>query len=94
MSNEAKEPTASASDPDTASISEPGPPAGKARRKNREGPGEKNLHVEIGRGNWKRLKSHMDTYNKDPARMTPRINVGDVLNRALAELLGGKGKGA
>jgi hypothetical protein len=43
------------------------------------------LHVEIVRANWDRLKSHIDSYNADPKRMTPRLKPADAINAALVE---------
>jgi hypothetical protein len=48
----------------------------------------KKLHVEIARGNWKRLESYIDEFNKNPERMAPKMKQADVINKALAVYLG------
>lgn len=45
------------------------------------------LHVEISPANWKRVKEYLETYNKDPQRITPRFKPAHVINMALAEYL-------
>jgi hypothetical protein len=48
----------------------------------------KKLHVEIARGNWKRLESYIDEFNKNPERIAPKMKQADVINKALAVYLG------
>ena len=45
------------------------------------------LHVEIARGNWKRLAAFIEAYNRDPGRVTPKIKPAHVINDALARYL-------
>lgn len=58
------------------------------KRKKVKGVDSKKLHIEIARGNWKRMDAYISTYNSDPARITPKIGVAHVVNQALAGMLG------
>jgi hypothetical protein len=42
-------------------------------------------HFELSPANSKRLDAYLDRFNEDPKRVTPRLKIGDVVNRALDE---------
>lgn len=48
------------------------------------------LHVELTQANWERLKAHVEAYNQDEGRVTPKIKPAHVINQALLEYLSGK----
>ncbi len=52
---------------------------------------DRKLHVDILPGNWTRLRTWVDRYNADPDRITPRIKVRHVVNRALNRYLSARG---
>jgi len=60
----------------------------KVKKEKKPSAESKKLHVEIARGNWKRLESYIDEFNKNPERMTPKMKQADVINKALAAYLG------
>ena len=41
------------------------------------------LHFELSPANRRRLEAYLADHNEDPERVTPRLKVGDVVNRAL-----------
>lgn len=41
------------------------------------------LHFELSPANNQRLKEYIESYNKDPDRVTPKIKTADVVNQAL-----------
>jgi hypothetical protein len=44
-------------------------------------------HFELSPANSRRLDEYLERYNEDPYRVTPRIKIGDVVNRAMEEWL-------
>jgi hypothetical protein len=47
-------------------------------------------HFELSPANAKRMDSYIERFNEDPARVSPRIKIGDVVNCALDEWLSGR----
>ena len=44
-------------------------------------------HFELSPANRKRLDAYLERVNEDPLRVTPRLKIGDVVNRAVDEWL-------
>jgi len=44
---------------------------------------ERKQHFELSPANRRRLDVYLELQNVDPARVTPRLKIGDVVNRAL-----------
>jgi hypothetical protein len=42
-------------------------------------------HFELSPANSRRLDEYLERYNGDPNRVTPRLKIGDVVNRAMDE---------
>jgi hypothetical protein len=59
----------------------------KVKKEKKPSAESKKLHVEIARGNWKRLESYIDEFNKNPERMAPKMKQADVINKALEAYL-------
>jgi hypothetical protein len=60
----------------------------ESKKKKAKAADSKKLHIEIARGNWKRLDTYIGAYNTDPGRITPKIGVAHIVNQALARMLG------
>lgn len=56
-------------------------------------PKSKKLKLELGRDTLKRLDSYIDSYNRDPERITPKTDADRVVNEAVAAMLAARAKG-
>jgi len=52
------------------------------------------LHFELTPANNKRLEAYIDSYNRNPGRVTPKIKTADVVNQAMDTWLSGHEPGA
>jgi len=96
MSKKAKDEARTSAKPasEGGAVAPAGQTEAKEKKQKKPTASSKKLHVEIARGNWKRLEKFIDDYNKDPERMTPKLKQADVINEALALYLQGDGKPA